>query len=417
MNQLTITSLLLAGLSMSKVYFEERFDYTEGSKDFAKKWSVPSNFGKNADGQPIELGEWELTKGAFWADEKINRGLQTKENMHFYAMTSKLATPFNNKDKTLVFQFTVKHEQILDCGGGYLKLLPADMDVDSFNGDSPYFLMFGPDVCGNTRRVHCILSYKEKNYLIKKDITPPSDKLTHLYTFVLKPDQTYEILIDNAKSASGTLFEDWDFLPAEKLADPKASKPADWVEQEFIVDAEDKKPAGWDEIPEFIPDTDATKPEEWDDDIDGIWSAPMISNSEYRGEWSPRNIKNPEYKGEWAAPLIDNPDFKPDFKIYEMKNIGHVAFDLWQVTAGTIFDNILLTDDLAYAKKMGKEVWENLKDMEKEEEDKHHQKIIKQAAKEAEGVDKSQMDPQILKKIEAEEAAAIAAEEKEKEDL
>lgn len=405
MNQLCITaltSLLLASTSLSKVYFEERFDYTEGSKDWLKKWSIPSKFGQKADGNPIELGNWEVTKGAFWADEKINRGLQTKENMHFYAATSKLATPFNNKDKTLVFQFTVKHEQILDCGGGYLKLLANDIDVDSFNGDSPYYLMFGPDVCGNTRRIHCILSYKGKNYLIKKEIAPITDKLTHLYTFVLKPDQSYEILVDNASMAAGTLFEDWDILPPQKIADPEAKKPEDWVEEEFIIDAEDKKPADWDSIPEFIEDEEATKPEEWDDDIDGKWSPPMILNPEYRGEWSPRNIKNPEYKGVWSAPLIDNPEFKPDHKLYEMKNIGHIAFDLWQVTAGTIFDNILLTDDLQYAKKMAKEVWEDLKEKEKEEEDKHHQKIVKQAATEAENVDKSKMDPEILKKIEAE---------------
>ncbi|KAL5158674.1 Non-specific phospholipase C1 [Glycine soja] len=34
---------------------------------------------------------------------------------------------FSNKDKTLVFQFSVKHEQKLDCGGGYMKLLSGDI--------------------------------------------------------------------------------------------------------------------------------------------------------------------------------------------------------------------------------------------------------------------------------------------------
>ncbi|KAG5116936.1 hypothetical protein JHK84_043049 [Glycine max] len=35
---------------------------------------------------------------------------------------------FSNKDKTLVFQFSVKDEQKLDCGGGYMKLLSDDVD-------------------------------------------------------------------------------------------------------------------------------------------------------------------------------------------------------------------------------------------------------------------------------------------------
>lgn len=400
----TLTALLISSTAVfGKVYFEERFDYPEGSDAWTKKWKLPINFGKNGEGKPIELGKFEISKGVFFADEKINRGLKTTENMHFYAATSKVASTFNNKDKTLVFQFSVKHEQILDCGGGYIKLLPADTEVDGFNGESPYYLMFGPDICGNNRIVHAIISYKGKNYLIKKNVTPPADKLTHMYTFVLKPDQTYEILIDGASVAAGTLFEDWDFLPAEKIKDESVSKPADWCDEEFIVDPEDKKPADWDSIPEFVVDTDATKPEEWDDAFDGEWTAPMVPNAEFKGEWSPRNIKNPAWKGEWTAPLIANPDFKPDYKIYEMKNIGYVAFDLWQVTAGTIFDNILLTDDAAYAKKMAKEVWEDLKEKETELEKKHHDEVLQKAAAQADKKPKQGLDEDILKEVESEE--------------
>lgn len=32
----------------------------------------------------------------------------------------------DNKDKDLIFQFTVKFTQDVDCGGGYLKLIPYD---------------------------------------------------------------------------------------------------------------------------------------------------------------------------------------------------------------------------------------------------------------------------------------------------
>lgn len=412
MNQNLIAALLLSSSAvLSKVYFEERFDYAEGSNEWQKKWIQPTNFGKTTEGESIELGKFEITKGLFHADPKINTGLKTTDNLHFYSATSKLSTTFNNKDKTLVFQFSVKHEQLLDCGGGYLKLLSADTDVKSFNGESPYFLMFGPDVCGSSRRVHCILSYKEKNYLIKKEINPPADKLTHLYTFILKPDQTYEILLDQKTAASGSLFDDWDFLPPQKIVDPSAKKPESWVDDEFIVDPEDKKPEGWDDIPEFIKDPDATKPDEWDDEFDGTWTAPNIPNPDYKGEWAPRNIKNPEYKGPWIAPKIDNPEFKPDHHIYEMKNIGYVAFDLWQVTAGTIFDNILLTDDVEYAKKVAKETWADLKEKEAEEEKKHHDEILKQAATEAKENTKH-LDEDILEEIKKEDEG-----EEEKEEL
>jgi len=73
--------------------------------------------------------------------------------------------------KTLVVQFTVKHEQNIDCGGGYVKIFPSDLEQTGMHGDSPYNIMFGPDICGpGTKKVHVIFNYKGKNLLVKKDI-------------------------------------------------------------------------------------------------------------------------------------------------------------------------------------------------------------------------------------------------------
>lgn len=48
--------------------------------------------------------------------------------------------------------------------------------------------------------------------------------------------------IDNKKVESGSLEDDWDFLPPKKIKDPEAKKPADWDEREKIDDPDDKKP-------------------------------------------------------------------------------------------------------------------------------------------------------------------------------
>ena len=53
--------------------------------------------------------------------------------------------------------------------------------------------MFGPDVCGSTKRVHFILNYKGQNHLIKREVRPETDVYTHLYTAVIFPNQTYEV--------------------------------------------------------------------------------------------------------------------------------------------------------------------------------------------------------------------------------
>ena len=44
-------------------------------------------------------------------------------------------------------------------------------------------------------------------------------------------------------------------------------------------------------------------------------------------------------------PEIDNPDFKDDKEVHAVCNpCSHVGFELWQVKAGTIFDDIIISD-------------------------------------------------------------------------
>ena len=81
------------------------------------------------------------------------KGLKTSEDAKFYALSTKF-DKFSNKGEPLVVQFSVKHEQNIDCGGGYVKLFPSTQDQTAVNGDSPYNIMFGPDICGpGTRKV------------------------------------------------------------------------------------------------------------------------------------------------------------------------------------------------------------------------------------------------------------------------
>ncbi|KAJ3376600.1 hypothetical protein HDU80_003937, partial [Chytriomyces hyalinus] len=203
------------------------------------------------------------------------------------------------------------------------------------------------------QKIHAVITYKGKNHLIKKTITPGSDQLTHQYTFILHPDQTYLILLNGKTKESGSILESWDLLPPKKIKDPNASKPSDWVDEAEISDPTDKKPANWDNIPATIVDPNAKKPKDWDDEMDREWEAPKISN--------------PEYKGEWVANKIPNPAY------------NHVGFDLWQVKSGTIFDNIIVTDSLDEAKEFAKKTFDDLKDAEKEAKDKLDEKEKKEA--------------------------------------
>merc|ERR1719310_1725124 len=131
------------------------------------------------------------------------------------------------------------------------------------------------------------------------------------------------------------------------MDDPADQKPDDWVEEKRIVDSE------------------AKKPDDWDDEEDGEWEAPMKDNPEFKGEWIAKRISNPAYKGFWEAKKIANPEYEDDDSIYKFADFGFLGFDLWQVKGGTIFDNVILTDDVAEADKFAAK-WKALSTVEKE---------------------------------------------------
>jgi len=310
----------------------------------------------------------------FYGHPEEDKGIMTGPDARFFAISAPLDEVFDNKGKDLVLQFSVKHQQNIDCGGGYIKLFPEGHKPESFTGDSPYNIMFGPDICGSsTKKVHVIFNYKGENKLTNKAITCETDTATHVYTLIVHPDQTYEVRIDGNKKADGNLVDDWDFLPAKKIKDPALSKPGDWVDQAMIDDPEDMKPEGYDDIAKTIADPEAVKPEDWDDADDGEWEAPMIDNPEYKGPWKAKRIDNPDYKGAWVHPEIDNPDYKHDDSIYQSRS-AYIGFDLWQVKAGSIFDNIIVTDEVSEAETFLAETYSKNIEAEKKMYDEQEKK-------------------------------------------
>ncbi|XP_055849585.1 calreticulin [Episyrphus balteatus] len=370
----------------AEVHFEENF--TDDS--WKDSWIYSKHPGK-------EFGKFVRSSGKFYNDEEADKGLQTSQDARFYALSKKF-DPFTNEGKPLVIQFSVKHEQNIDCGGGYVKLFDCSLEQTEMHGESPYEIMFGPDICGpGTKKVHVIFSYKGKNHLINKDIRCKDDVYTHFYTLIVNPDNTYEVRIDDVKVESGNLEDDWDFLPPKKIKDPNAKKPEDWDDKPTIPDPSDEKPEDWDK-PEHIPDPDATKPEDWDDEMDGEWEPPMVDNPEYKGEWQPKQLDNPAYKGAWQHPEIDNPEYQADENLYKRKEICTIGYDLWQVKSGTIFDNVLITDDLDYASKIAAKVTETqagekkMKEAQDEEQRKKDEEESKKNAAETKDDDEDEDD-------------------------
>ena len=354
-----VTGLGSVALASGKIYFSETFG--SGWED---RWT-PSTW-KESEGTQ---GTWVASAGKWFKDEDEDKGIQTGQDSRFFGISASFAS-FSNADKDLIVQYQAKYEKDVECGGGYLKIGPTMSDPKAFGDPTVYNIMFGPDKCGYSKRTHLIFNYKGKNVLKKADLAYKQDGegTSHLYRMVLKPDNTVRVDIDEEKIYEGSLKEDWEVLQPKEITDPEDKKPSDWVDDSMMDDPEVTKPEDWVEEKRIV-DPEASKPDDWDDEEDGEWEAPMKDNPEYKGEWFAKRISNPEYKGVWTAKMISNPEYVDDDAVYKYADFGFIGFDLWQVKGGTIFDNVIVTDDVAEADEFAKK-WKALSEIEKAEKAK-----------------------------------------------
>merc|ERR1711865_528270 len=84
-----------------------------------------------------------------------------------------------------------------------------------------------------------------------------------------------------------------------------------------------------------------------------------------KGEFMAKKIENPAYKGEWSPKQVANKDFVKGEQLAAF-DASYIGYELWIVNNGTIFDNILVTDDLEYAKAQGEKLWRPTSKGEKE---------------------------------------------------
>nr|ANT80549.1 calnexin-1 [Tradescantia hirsutiflora] len=399
---LCLLSSLWLQIWASEPIFYESFD-----EDFEGRWIKSEKEGYS--------GVWKHAK----SDGHDDYGLLVSEKARKYAIVKKLDEPISLKDETIVLQFEVRLQEGLECGGAYLKYLrpqDAGWTPKGFDNESPYSIMFGPDKCGSTNKVHFILNHKNPKsgkyveHHLKYPPSVPSDKLSHVYTAILKPDNELRILIDGEEKKKANFLSSDDFEPAliplKTIPDPDDKKPADWDERPKIADSSAVKPDDWDEDapmeiedeeavkpegwlddePEDIDDPEATVPEDWDVEEDGEWESPKIDNPKCEvapgcGEWKRPMKKNPAYKGKWHAPMIDNPDYKGIWKPQEIDNpeyfeldkpdfepIAAIGIEIWTMQDGILFDNILIAADEKVAESYREKTWKPKYDVEKEKQ-------------------------------------------------
>lgn len=400
--------------------------------------SVPSAlFLENFNEDPFTSNKWVKSSDPKYANQQVSwaeatgnvkafkgdRGLLLQNPGQHYGIASRITPAIDNENKDLVIQYEVKFDSRLSCGGAYIKLLD-DAKVDelsNLNNDSPYIIMFGPDHCGSTNKVHFIFRHynpKSETWEEKHLTDAPAiknDELSHIYTLIIRKDNTFEIKIDQETARKGSLLSDFSpaVVPEKEIDDPQDKKPADWVDEEFIDEPGATKPEDWDEtLPEYIPDPEdkmpedwlvdeptmipdpeAVKPAEWNEEEDGAWEAPLIRNKKCDesgcGKWEPRLIKNPAYKGKWVPPKVKNPAYIgvwqpkkiPNPHYFEDKQpsnlsgkIGAIFIEIWTMQQNSFFDNILITHDADAADEFATKTWAKKHVIEKQKLAKTNEK-------------------------------------------
>lgn len=301
-------------------------------------------------------------------------------------------------------QYEVKLQESLECGGAYIKLLSETdaLHTEEFSNDAPYQVMFGPDKCGSTNKVHFIIRRKNPKtgeYEEKHLKNPPPARLnksTNLYTLIIKPTQDFEVRINGEIVRAGNLHDEGVFFPSinppEEIDDEDDVKPEDWVDEAYIPDPDQAtKPDDWDEsepmkipdpeavmpedweenTPEYISDPDAEQPDDWDEEEDGEfiapeifnpecdqhgcgpWSAPLVPNPKYKGKWVQPQIPNPAYKGPWAPRTIPNPHYYEDKTPSDLEPIGAIGIEIWTMQKNILFNNFYLGHSIEEAEAIG----------------------------------------------------------------
>ncbi|KAK8882132.1 hypothetical protein M9Y10_044772 [Tritrichomonas musculus] len=354
-------------------------------------------------------GKWKAEQSFPLQTRKGERAIVMKDKEKSHAISHKFRHPISAPNKTLVIQFEARAQFLFTCTSAFMSIFTdTNFDPSELCNSTAHIIEFGPERCGTFNQTRFNIFTTEKNskgetiqvlHKLKHPHWIPIDEISHLYTLIIKPNNTFEYLIDNRSLRNGTFADDFDppLFESPFIDDPKDEKPSDWDDRPLIQDPFEKKPDDWDDNaptkipdpkrmkpppgwlfdePEYVDESNARKPRQWNDNLMGEWKPqkvpnpkcirapgcgpykpPMIRNPKARGKWRPKFISNPYYKGEWKPKKIKNPNYhetqnQPSFIMPPMSGIG---FNVWADQREFAFTNILIATNETEVKKWNNE--------------------------------------------------------------
>ena len=362
--------------------------YENFSDPFVKKrWFASRNISCD--------GKWENEQTYPLQGRPGEKGMIVKSKQKTSIISTLFPAPIYTPNETIVIQYETRAQLVYTCFSSIMRIYTSEFDVYHQTNYTNQFLEFGPDYCKGLHNARLNFFTKDESaktitHKLKANITVPGDEIPHLYTLIIRPNNTFEYMIDTMSFYNGTFTGSFtpNFVEPEFIDDPNDHKPSDWEDNEFIPDLTATKPNDWNESepemipnprvrrpplgwrlhePEMIPDPKAQKPEEWNDRIHGQWKPkmipnpkckigcgpwkpPLIKNKKYKGKWSPPLIRNPKFKGIWKPKQIPNPNYKPVGN-FEMPPIYGIGFSVWSYYHDVAITNIMIANNESLIKR------------------------------------------------------------------
>ena len=190
---------MIPSMPKCEVLLQESFDLVE-----TPNYWIPTEV-------PNYTNDWFVQETEIPQTIKDEYALYCLKGNSYSAISRRFQRPIDISAKTFVLQYEFRAEFAFTCSGAYIKLFGSDLDPPTLTNETNYILMFGPDKCGQSSKVHFIVNdydpITKKITQIQTDDAPEpiDDQLTHLYTLVYKPDNSYFIFIDNELKKAGKL--------------------------------------------------------------------------------------------------------------------------------------------------------------------------------------------------------------------
>lgn len=358
-------------------------------------------------------GKWKAEQTFALQTRRGERAIVMKDKEKPHAISHKFRHPITAPNKTFVIQFEARAQLLFTCTSAYISIFTdPSFNPSELSNSTKYFIEFGPEKCGrhNQTRFNILTtSTNEKGEIIqtvhklKHPHWIPVDEISHLYTLIIRTNNTFEYLVDNRSLRNGTFVDDFDppLFELPFIDDPDDKKPDDWDDRPIIPDPFEKKPDDWDDNapykipdpkrmkppagwlfdePEYISEEKAQKPKDWNDLLMGEWTPqkvpnpkcirapgcgpyrpPLIRNPKARGKWRPKYVHNPFYKGEWKPNKIKNPKYNKELngssenQVFVMPPLTGIGFNLWTEQREYAFTNILIATNETEVKRWNNE--------------------------------------------------------------